>query len=275
LDPTTNTLYYLAMVIGKPALLTDADIAVEIGLAGMDPSQPPHYYLLERARILLAAGADPNEQEPVNGVTPLGVLGRMCRGSIDPAVEMALLLLEHGANPLRLDKPLGSQIKHDHSSLLTTSLVSAINKLEFAAHGLRTDNGGNILHYLAKSDPDMAAGFLEEDAYCASHSQQGPLLELFFQPHLLNQRDNDGDTPLHAIWRDVEAYGGEAVGLCWKMTAALLDCGANPLECAVAKGLPLMGHEATWGLMLARLSQSRLEISSPQSPLLGKRAARL
>lgn len=139
------------------------------------------------------------------------------------------LLLSHGANPMLGDRPLGTSISHDNSSFLVTGTLSAIARAEREGGGLRDQDGGNVLHYLAGVDPRLAAWQLEEDVYTIAEGDQDQGA-LFFPAQMINaRRASDGSTPLDVLWRTgAKPWMDDKIVHAWRMTKALIALGADP-----------------------------------------------
>lgn len=221
---------------------------------------------------MLDKGVDPNMPN-ATGKTALGAFAGVFRGNDRSLLDFSDLLLAHGANPMRGDKPLGTAISHAYSSFLVTSTLSAIARAEKAGKGLRDEDGGNVLHYLASVDPQLAGWQLDEDISAIQDGDE----DLFFPPQMINaRRQSDGSTPLDVLWRTGTRewlQGKQPQG--WLMTSTLLTLGADPFmqdangECVFQQMERLVCAEmvdrppmAVWGPLCARWSDKSLSTST-------------
>lgn len=227
--------------------------------------------LVAEAKQMLDEGLDPNMIDD-QGRSLIGNLASDIRGSNQPGLEIARALLEAGANPMLHDMPLGRQISHNQSSLLVTQTLSQIARMEEAGKGLRDAQGGNVLHYLAEHHQWLAAVQLDEDIYALAEGESG---DLFFPQAMIQARNNEGDTPLDALWRgEPLAWNPDTLDNAWYMTRTLLLRGADPLlpdadgrnvaeriEALIQAGLE-RSHDDAWTRIEAALNQARFEQTS-------------
>ena len=218
-QPDAISFTGLATGVAMPSLLS---VNWQYPQAGLDPNKPAIEQACAAASDLIAIGVDPNKTNS-RGETALGLLGSMCRGTRPDCARFAMLLMDHGANPMLNDKPLGNTINLMTSGHLATAVLGKMAKMERAGGGLRDENGGNALHYLARVDVKLAITLLEEDTMTEQSNEH------YFPSSMFNEQRHDGNTPLHVLWGHYLA--GRAFGPrqedCWLMTQHIITMGGS------------------------------------------------
>ena len=133
------------------------------------------------AKVLLERGYDANTEDD-NDQTALGVLAlESFRGGHN--LELASLLMQHGAKPLDFDRALArfdSPVLEHVLELLTQSATPT-----------HAEDGSNPLHLLAEDAPEKLGQILGQ----LSEGDQPTLWDW-----LRENRSSDGATPLCALW---------------------------------------------------------------------------
>jgi hypothetical protein len=224
---------------------------------------------------LVDDGFDPNQTNE-SGISPLGIIGLLTRGSIkrEEMFDLAKAILNLGGNPLQSDKALGTSINHAHSSPLLNTIVTQLAQREKEGRGLRDKHGGTVLHYLAERHLELIADYAEEDHYSLPD-------ERYFHPELYLTLNDHGDSLLHTLWRTPDHYDAGWTNLDplqrrrWSTTAASLEAGldvlsvnhegimvAELIEAAVKQGTALP-EDDTWVRIETALAAHRLNTTTP------------
>ena len=144
----------------------------------------------------------------------LNALARIDWGNIRAINNlMGPLIVDLGANPLRI----GRTVNHNNVNNLHP-ILEAIHTREAQGRGCRTQHGGNLLHHLAPVSEHTLEMLLQA---------KGGLCEQLW-PGWIHQAQDDGQTPLHVLWRTVEK--GHVSSTLWNCTASCLRLGAS-LDC--------------------------------------------
>lgn len=204
--------------------------------------------MMERVRQMLDDGLDPNAVDE-DGVSLIGRVALLTRGSNEAGTRLGTLLMERGANPMLLDCPLGRHICHQNASLLTTNTIFFLAQRERNGQGLRDEHGGTVLHYLAQVSPSLATDYLNDDLFAE------PGNECFGEAMINQRREKDGRTALDAL-----GYGG-ALPLARARTGGTVGddggpAGARRRSVAGAPGRPVRGR-TPGGLGLGGIAHGR------------------
>jgi hypothetical protein len=173
--------------------------------------------VMEDLRTLMAAGADPNEED-AHDMTPLAVLADAQQG-YGNADKLAAFMVAHGANPLIKDRAFGKA-----SGSVLDGLMKALIEAENAGRILRGEDGSNAMHILAEDNPASLCALLWRNT-------------LDFPSHWFHETREDRATPLlalmseHSVMNDfvTEQLGGmlEDSEIAWRAVALLLDRGSD------------------------------------------------
>lgn len=168
------------------------------------------------------------------------------------SMEMAQLLIKHGANPLSGPAPvLSSGLCADHPDI-AVHLVNLLCRLQTNCGIVhQTDAGGNALHALVKHSPDWLGAMLSS-AFDKSRFQVTQMQTMslptyaHLHPQWLAQPQHDGSTPLHLWWRQApelyDFYDRDdlAAFKVWDTFTYLARAGA-PLDAVDAAGVSVAG----------------------------------
>lgn len=176
---------------------------------------------VRRLDKLLESGMDPNELDEL-GLTPLGLFAHQTVAGhfrLDTAV---LLLLKHGADPMRHDHALRGLIQNNVmvSSCISVFLKGMVDQEIKTGIPYRAETGQNPLHMLACERSDLLDMVLD-------NLTRGVTAEkLAVAQQWCQQVDDRGDNPLHTLWKNYEVESKQGViNGCWLGQSALIDQG--------------------------------------------------
>lgn len=153
----------------------------------------------EMIKELLEKGADPNQLDS-SLMSPLSVLTSLNDWHTKETAEAAHLLMLAGANPLQSDIALAgivreAELSDGGNSHVATKVIEFILGKENTDTPLRGEDGENFLHILCQLHPVAI-----DDLY--RRIGWGFKITTPIPPDLINALDDNGNTPLHAMWNE-------------------------------------------------------------------------
>lgn len=184
----------------------------------------------DRIKELLDKGADPNQLDS-SLMSPLGVLASLGDWHTQETAETAQLLMLAGANPLQEDVALAAIVREAEpsdgsNSHVATKVIEFILEKENTDTPLRGEDGENILHILCQRHPVAL-----DDLY--RRIGWGFKIKTPIPADLINALDDNGNTPLHAMWnedsqiKDLLDAGMESNENIWYSVARMEEHGAD------------------------------------------------
>lgn len=170
-------------------------VLMRVPMAEFDVQDAAHW--LGSVRAALDAGALPDEADE-HDMTPLAILVDNGINKTSAFNDAARLLVARGANPLTNDRALGKACQSaaiGPDGGLAGAILGAVIQQEAAGRALRSETGENALHVMCADAPEAVWKFIEESANPGLGGDRIPAA--WYQG-----RDDEGRTPLHAMWSE-------------------------------------------------------------------------